>query len=580
MLSPKQLADITYAKIHPAIGIARIGTSQTASFLAPEVPNPQLSLLNQPYRDGSGALVPQAVRFRIYGYKQVGGLEEVVGEITGQDAVINWTVHVANAKSAWFGLPGDLYHPLDLQPDVPFSTRISGSAAASEFIIDSGPVSLNSATGNQSADLKGWLGKNSISPAPLSVKLGTMSLNPVGELVFQGGTGLSGLMTNGFFANFDNMSDGSVDAAVTIGGQQISCAGAWVICCPPSFGPGLKAVRTLYDLLVEKSIAWGSLPTPAPNRIISFPDEIYPIFERLSRLQWTSQGFDAIFGSGKGKKYDLLDPQKLTSLRQPPLASGADPNSAWRQDVFQQFRKPGAPNNIPAQWPPLWGDTADDLTYGDDSVPNWNCSVSVQQWDALRLWASGQFCDVSQNPILGYSDFSQVPLAQQPAALDCASLSFVGADAFHPGLDVSWVIRIQDIYEPNQPFRIRRGTVQLSTVAAQSTITFNTAKSAGMFNGLVPGGLTCWMSVPWQCDLQGCASIDPRYGTKPMAWWPARVPDFVQRGTANQSRSPWYTLCAPGVAIDPQFLKKLGLVLATSIPGGPVGAPPIFIADR
>lgn len=580
MLSPKQLGEITYAKIHPAIGIARIGTSPVQSFLAPEVPNPVLNMMNQPYRDRSGALARQAVRFRVYGYKQVGGNEEVVGEITGQDAVINWTVHVANAKSAWFGGPWEPYHPLDLQPDVLLSSRhpnAAGPAALSELIIDSGPVSLSSSTaGNPRADLKGWLGPNSV--AANSVTLGTISLNPNGELIFEGGTGLSGLMANGAYADFDDVSDGSVDAAITIGGQPISCTGAWVVGCPPSFAPGLKGVRTLYDLLLEKAIAWGWVPAPAPGRIVSFPDEILPIFQRLSRLQWTSQGFAVIFG--QGQKYDFLDPQKLISLRQAPPAIGVDPNLALRQDVFQQFRKPGDPNNIPSQWPPLWGDAADDLELGIDSVPDWNCSVSLQQWGALRLWANGQFNDVSQNPILAATDLNSLPVALQPAALDCASLSFAGADAFHPGLDLPWVIRVQDIYSPGQPFRIRKGNVQLNTVADRPTISFNTAKAAGMFTGLVPGGLTCWLAVPWQCDLQGCSIIQPRYQPKPMAWWPARVPDFVQRGPSNPSRSDWFTLSAASLAIQPQSLKQLGLVLPTRIPGGEVNAPPIFVADR
>jgi len=64
-------ATIVRAAIYPAIGIARVGNSETAYFLAPEVTDP----LPEPvgfYRDPTGALKRQAVRFRIYGLNEAG----------------------------------------------------------------------------------------------------------------------------------------------------------------------------------------------------------------------------------------------------------------------------------------------------------------------------------------------------------------------------------------------------------------------------------------------------------------------------------------------------------------------------
>ena len=57
-------ATIVRAAIYPAIGIARVGNSENGYFLAPEVIDP----LPEPpgfYRDPTGALKRQAVRFRI-----------------------------------------------------------------------------------------------------------------------------------------------------------------------------------------------------------------------------------------------------------------------------------------------------------------------------------------------------------------------------------------------------------------------------------------------------------------------------------------------------------------------------------
>jgi hypothetical protein len=91
-------ATIVRAAIYPAIGIARVGNSETAYFLAPEVTDP----LPEPvgfYRDPTGALKRQAVRFRIYGLNEAG---VPVAEVTAENAEIRWTVHLANKKSAWY----------------------------------------------------------------------------------------------------------------------------------------------------------------------------------------------------------------------------------------------------------------------------------------------------------------------------------------------------------------------------------------------------------------------------------------------------------------------------------------------
>ena len=90
-------AAIVRAAIYPAIGIARLGNSESAYFLAPEVTDPP----PEPpgfYRDPTGALKRQAARFRVYGV-------DVPGEVAGADrrnVEIPWTVHLANLKSAWY----------------------------------------------------------------------------------------------------------------------------------------------------------------------------------------------------------------------------------------------------------------------------------------------------------------------------------------------------------------------------------------------------------------------------------------------------------------------------------------------
>ena len=87
---------IVSAKIHPGIGVARLGNSVNEFIIGPEVPFPRY-LAAGSYKDSTGAIKRQAARFRVYGYNAAG---EVVRELTAADAEIRWNVHVANQKAA------------------------------------------------------------------------------------------------------------------------------------------------------------------------------------------------------------------------------------------------------------------------------------------------------------------------------------------------------------------------------------------------------------------------------------------------------------------------------------------------
>src|SRR5438045_2766874 len=91
------MADIATIKIHPAIGIARLGNSLQEFFIGPEIPGAH----RRPpggYKDAQHRIKRQAARFRLFGYDKKGKL---VKEINSSDAVIEWTVRLANSKAAW-----------------------------------------------------------------------------------------------------------------------------------------------------------------------------------------------------------------------------------------------------------------------------------------------------------------------------------------------------------------------------------------------------------------------------------------------------------------------------------------------
>jgi len=91
------MANIETIKIHPAIGVARVGNSPTEFFIGPEKPGTHRRPRGG-YKDAQGRIKRQAARFRLFGYDKRGKL---VKEITAKDASVTWTVHLANKKAAW-----------------------------------------------------------------------------------------------------------------------------------------------------------------------------------------------------------------------------------------------------------------------------------------------------------------------------------------------------------------------------------------------------------------------------------------------------------------------------------------------
>ena len=129
---------IVKAAIHPPIGVARVGNSKDEYFLAPEVPDP----LPEPpgfYRDGDGALKRQAARFRIYGLNAAGA---AVRELTADDATIEWRVHLANKKSAWyqFQLALDIPEAADAPPTLLRNATVTDRKA---LMIDPGERAIS-----------------------------------------------------------------------------------------------------------------------------------------------------------------------------------------------------------------------------------------------------------------------------------------------------------------------------------------------------------------------------------------------------------------------------------------------------
>ena len=153
----------TVYRIHPAIGIARVGNSPDEFFIGPE-------RIGQPpdppggFKDGQCRVKRQAARFRIFAHHDDSSVEE----ITDAEAEITWTVHLVNSKAA---NPGR-----------------NNTESAADLTIDPGSRTLNGPNETQVFDT----GEIRLSNAPATtVPLGEIRSTPENHLVVLGGFGKS-----------------------------------------------------------------------------------------------------------------------------------------------------------------------------------------------------------------------------------------------------------------------------------------------------------------------------------------------------------------------------------------------------
>ena len=367
MSSPSEAApDSVVYRIHPSIGVARLGDSPDDFFVGPEVPG-QVSA--EP-RKKNGRIVRQAARFRLFAYRREGGtlvLDREVLPGTAGVVSIRWTVHLANRKAAFFefaGLKGEAgkYHaggdvapaprrnvgdPADWEID-PGARSVSGAQA--------GPVRFDAASG----------GRFPVNAAGTAVvpSLGELRTDAEGRLLVLGGHGVSGSTVTPpaplpSYANnptwLDDVSDGPVTAEVIVtnGGATKSVpverdGQAWCLVAPPDFAPEVTGVVTLYDVLVDMAtrkldlpqervysteLAWlgelnGELRGGALSLARYRPDyerDVFPLIERALQFRWVHQ-------AAANAHSDIMT--------DPALADPGDGARALREQVFRRLREP------------------------------------------------------------------------------------------------------------------------------------------------------------------------------------------------------------------------------------------------
>jgi hypothetical protein len=465
-------------KIHPAIGIARIGNSPTGFFIGPELPGKSKRPTGG-YKDSQGRIKRQAARFRLFGYDANG---KPVREISAKDAAITWTVHLANKKAAWKTFDG-------LNPNSP--PRNAGVADRSSLVIDPGPRSLSRPNMSAQFDNGKFLG--------MIVTLGEMRTDAAGRLLVLGGFGNSASPANKPLPTFanndgwqDDVSDGPVTACVTLkaNGQTIQAIGAWVICPPPDFAPPISHVITLYDTLLQVAVEKLGLKLPAKP---SFTRDIYPILRRAIDTKWVSK-----------MVADAHAHVTLDSVIPPP----GDP--VMRKAIFKRLRNPSTAGSTVTEGKDM------PMVHSDYYPADSNEPLTKIQYRAMKKWKDGNFV----------SDWPGPPKQDKvitPAGLDRAALEACVGGAFYPGIEASWLLR--DSYNFIEPFRLDPAGLQPGDVTKQMAVPWQAD-----FNDCTQDGALAWWPAQRPDD------VFPAAGGGQVSW----VRDLVS--TSADMVANWHRL--------------------------------------
>ncbi len=497
---------IVGAAIHPTIGIGRVGNSTESFFFGPEVPG---ALPRAPggFKDRHGAVARQAARFRVYGLDAAG---RPVRELTAQEAEIAWHVNVANSKAAWY----DFDTAFDLPDSEPAPMRNAGKPRA-RLVVAPGERTVQGAAARPVAlDGGSFLGQE--------IGLGELMTDEEGRLVVLPGAGRA--YSNGAHAltSFagndgwtDDVCDGVVRATVKIGGRTVEAEPAWVLITPPNYGPGLATgLVTLYDAVRSMFVDSGQLDAGA----VSFADDIFPIFARMTDMQWVNEGFLA--SNGFGSREDWLATENVGRL-----ADRSSGGSAFRHAIFKRFRNPTYLTDQPGAVPDMYGDH---VNIPQQNIRQW-LTVTRLQYAQLGAWADGRFTDDRDRAVQVPGTLGELPVDEQPAALDRAAMESCLGGAFHPGIEAPWTLRIASLWERPFRLRVRSTSPELGDWGPKLTRDILFAKH-GPLQGSAPGDLTCWLGVPWHNDAASCRSgYQRRISTVLPTFWPARIPNQVLR---------------------------------------------------
>jgi len=517
-------------KVYPPLGLARVGNAKDVDdyVIGTEViGGPATKQDGTParyvedFRTPDFAIKRQAARFRIYAHLNDGS----VVEVTADDAKIEWHVAVANLKAGWYEFNQAMDLPLGLSQNaqrrnrtvaipggrkgldiVPTSRKIEGRHAE-PVLFDDGVFSNKQVT------------------------LGELRTDGQGRLLFLGGSGVSAPFRSHLrpltFANndgwHDDICDGPVRAVVTFAnGKQMEATPGYVAVTPPNYAPGVIGLVTMDDAVREtfQNQGWVNVPSTT-----SFTEDVWPIFDRLTGLQWINHGLFVVHGYGS--PLDARNPAVMEKL-----CNAEAVNESWRQAVFKLFRDPNIGGAlVEPQIPQVFGDGVDELfeqNPADGAISL--LSVTPTQYAHLERWARGMFTADWPGTAPVPPLFTELLPDEQVAHLERATLHDCLGGPFHPGIELTWVMRLPRLWSGAYRLNVLPGDGPARQDFGEELTPAECIGPDGPFDGVAAGALTRFMGVPWQTDGTSCNSSADYFPTTFLSmptFWGARVPDQV-----------------------------------------------------
>jgi hypothetical protein len=577
-------------RIHPAIGIARVGNlDPTLGFIiGPEIPGRKPS-------DGltgaavatyklNGQIKPQAARFRIYQYEYDGSgrlvpTREVLAEtpVRGRPFIkaITWTAHLANRKASFYEEDGP--HG-EIAPARPLRNPAVTDRAALES--DFGPRSISGINAAPKPFTPGTAGSYPIRKiraadgSTVIDYLGQLRTDGQGRLLLFGGKGraasslsppqpLTHWSNNNYW--FDDVADGPVTATVTIddGFGQLTdvpmdpAGNAWALVAPPNFAPDLNAAVSLYDLLYDMGVR--KLPIPANNGLYAPGGPL----ERVAQLnaawaQWQANPrpgrleFGSIVPDYQSEVWPIvlnavnfvyttgLVNFKHSTLLTDPLGDPGAAGAKARASFFKYLRAPEDAATV------VTGPGTMPLLYGDNYyIGNQNFSSTFGQNGQGN---PGGFVEQGPRSIPKYLRFSTLTPTQYGLLRAWSQGQFVPPPgtsrpdtAITPhGLDRANLENC--IGSPFYPgiecgWQIRNPALYIEPFRLNLAATSPYLKPDGTPEGVTikAGHFSRQQAVPWQADFNDCS----KWGN--LAWWPTARPDdvFLNVNDKLNERVPW-----------------------------------------
>ncbi|MBB6273821.1 L-lysine 6-oxidase [Pedobacter cryoconitis] len=588
-------------KIHPTIGVARLGNSPNEFCIVPdkiggiplEFEGGKITTKKiQKFKDSKGLIKKQGQPFRVY---------DQTGEITinrKDIKSIEWTVHLANKKAEWYEfdelkgnlLFGDKNNYASWKVPLRNSDIIKNRQS---LFIDYGPRRITVLKGTKPIDSNFKFDKKSV-PAnyteaqfpPAKVKygqpvdsLGGIITDAEGRLIVFGGFGRTGGNTDltGFGGGdqwHDDISDGPVYCKVTYTDNKVESVDAWCIVGSPDFAPEVVNISTLSDSIFDVYVRNSPGFTPElfdkgkfkPEFEANFQRDIKPVFDRMKGYQWVanvqpmanlaSLDFyeinknNSTANATRQKVFNYfrgIDPYTRTPIENPnPLTYTQKEFDQLDQNKIilkeEKYRAKYPQDKYPQEY--LFKDQNKYLTVeggkeivkegdlfplmplnsGTNSVRNENplkfLALTETQLFLLKQWADGKFNLTPDQHWEGV-----VPASDTISVGNCIGLPM------SPGIEVTWNVHNQIIYNLNIPF-----TLKVKNSLAKYDKVFNVGKETGFLTvtrdeclggGCEPGDLTKRMACPWQADFFNCTVQNINFTN------PTQVKDYIIDNTGK-----------------------------------------------